>query len=245
MTTAPALPLTQSKTLSADIVYPESDGLPMAETDTHIQSLIDARFTLKERYRADPHVYAAGNMLVYHEEGNPHASFAPDVFVVFGVPKHDRRIYKIWEEGKPPTVIFEITSASTKSDDLNRKRTLYEELGVREYFLFDPLSEYLRPPLRGFRLDKQGYYYALELKTLPNGGIELFSETLQLAVRVADQRLRLFDPKTNEYLRSTEEEAADRRRESEARRVAETRAQTLEAELARLQAELNRLKSNS
>ena len=139
-------------TTEKPIHYPESDGKPMAETDVHIDALIYLRETLKAYFTADPRVYVAGNMLLYYEEGNPAACVAPDVFVVRGVTKRERRTYKIWEEEQPPTVVFEITSRGTRLEDLGTKRALYAELGVQEYFLYDPLGEYLRPPLQGYRL---------------------------------------------------------------------------------------------
>jgi len=81
------------------IHYPESDGKPMAETDVHIEQLINLRFALKTYFRADPLVYVAGNLLLYYIEGDPRERVAPDLFVVKGVPKHDRRTFRVWEEG--------------------------------------------------------------------------------------------------------------------------------------------------
>ena len=96
-------------TTPREIHYPESDGKPMGETDVHIDALIYLREALRDHFRDDPQVYVAGNMLLYYEEGNPAACVAPDVFVVQGVVKQERRIYRLWAEGQPPTVVFEIT----------------------------------------------------------------------------------------------------------------------------------------
>ncbi|HMV49864.1 MAG TPA: Uma2 family endonuclease, partial [Blastocatellia bacterium] len=76
-------------------IYPESDGKPMAETDIHRNLLADLVFTLDNHFRHQPDVYVSGNLLVYYVEGNPAKCFAPDVFVVRGVPKNQRRIYKL------------------------------------------------------------------------------------------------------------------------------------------------------
>ncbi len=92
------------------IYYPETDGKPMGETDVHIDVLIYLREALRDHFRDAPQVYVAGSMLLYYEEGNPIACVAPDVFVVQGVGKHERRTYRLWEEGQPPAVVFEITS---------------------------------------------------------------------------------------------------------------------------------------
>ncbi len=66
----------------------------------------------------------------------------PDVMVLKGVGKHVLRIFRIWEEKTDLGVIFEITSKSTASEDIS-KTALYTSLGVNEYFLFDPLGEYI------------------------------------------------------------------------------------------------------
>lgn len=94
-------------------LYPESDGKPMAETDIHRRLLTTLVFTLETHFQNEPDVYASGNLLVYYVEGNPAKCFAPDVFVVRGVPKGERRIYKLWEEGVAPQIIIELTSRKT------------------------------------------------------------------------------------------------------------------------------------
>ncbi|MBI3913663.1 MAG: Uma2 family endonuclease [Chloroflexi bacterium] len=179
------------------IHYPESDGMPMAETDAHRKQLIYLDVALRNFFRDDPQVYVAGNMLLYFVQGDPKQCVAPDVFVVKGVPKGDRRTFKIWDEGKPPVVVFELTSESTRYEDTGYKRSVYAELGVREYFLFDPLGEYLKPPLRGYRLVGDEY-------VLMNGEPRVSAE-LGLELRVESEQLRLYDPKKNVYLLSPEE----------------------------------------
>jgi Uma2 family endonuclease len=144
-------------TTPTPIHYPESDGKPMGETDVHIDALIYLREALRDYFRDDPQMYVAGNMLLYYEEGNPAACVAPDVFVVQGVTKQERRIYRLWAEGQPPAVVFEITSRGSRLEDLGTKRAVYAMLGVREYFVYDPLGEYLRPPLQGYQLQEGEY----------------------------------------------------------------------------------------
>ena len=144
-------------TTAQQIYYPESDGKPMGETDVHIDAVIYLREALRDYFRDDQQVYAAGNMLLYYEEGNPAACVAPDAFVVQGVAKRERRTYRLWEEGQPPSVVFEVTSRGTRLEDLGTKRAVYAMLGVREYFVYDPLGEYLRPPLQGYQLQEGEY----------------------------------------------------------------------------------------
>jgi hypothetical protein len=82
-------------TTAPPVHYPESDGKPMGETDVHIDALIYLREALRDYFRDDPQTYVARNMLLYHEEGNPAACVAPDVFVVQGVAKGERRTYRL------------------------------------------------------------------------------------------------------------------------------------------------------
>jgi Uma2 family endonuclease len=203
------------------IEYPESDGKPMAETGIHVVQMVDLLATLRTYFASDPQVYVSGNMFLYYEEGNPQAVVSPDVYFVRGVSPGERRTYKLWEEGKAPDLVIELTSAASRWEDLGNKRALYEWLGIQEYFLFDPLGQYLRPPLRGFRLT-EGRYVELT-------GERLSSQVLGLELGVEDRRLRLYDPSTGRKLLTPAEESAAR--------------QAAEAEVARLRAELARLRA--
>ena len=133
------------------VEYPTSDGKPMAETDLHRQVMVDVIETLQDHFAADPQVYVTGNLLLYYEEGNPRKHVSPDVFVVHGVPKlPPRDYYLLWKERKPPEVVIEITSKTTRREDQTKKLTLYRDvLKVREYFQFDPTEDYLKPPFQG------------------------------------------------------------------------------------------------
>jgi Uma2 family endonuclease len=215
-------------TAGAQIVYPESDGQPMAETDVHIDVLIYLREALKDHFRELPQVYVAGNMLLYYEEGDPTACVAPDVFVVQGVAKHERRTYRLWEEGVAPAVVFEITSRGSRLEDLGTKRAVYAMLGVAEYFVYDPLGEYLVPALQGFRLQRDDY---ARMSPEADGGLR--SQVLRVDLRLEQGRLRVVDPATGARLLTPAEA-------QEARRAAEARAAQAEAEVAQLRAELAR-----
>ena len=212
----------------------------MGETDVHIDALIYLREALRDHFRDAPQVYVAGTMLLFYEEGNPAACVAPDVFVVQGVAKAERRIYKLWEEGQPPAVVFEITSRGTRLEDLGTKRAVYAMLGVREYFVYDPLGEYLQPPLQGYRLH-EGEYQRMS----PTSEEGLTSPVLGLELRVEAGRLRVVNPATGERLLTPAEAQAARRIETDARRAAEARAARAETELEQLRAELTRLRGET
>ena len=221
MASSKALPETDT------IHYPESDGQPMGETGIHVDTLVTLLGILNTYFYPRPDVYVTGNVFMYYQEGDPSQVVAPDLFVVFNTTKEPRRTWKVWVEGKAPDVIVEITSANTKGQDLWFKRGLYESLGVGEYFLFDPLSEYLDPPLQGYRL-VEGAYTHLQAVTSPQGDLRLESELLGLALQVEGTHLRPYDLKTGEKLLTQHEAEAARRR--------------AEAEVARLRAELEKLR---
>jgi Uma2 family endonuclease len=218
--------------LAPVVEYPERDGKPMGETDVHRREIINAIETLTDFFRNDQQAYVAGDLLLYYEEGNPKAVVVPDVFVAFGVEKKERRTYKLWQEKRPPAFIIEVSSRSTRLEDRGSKRELYSMLGVVEYFLYDPLGEYLKPKLQGFRLQ------AGELRPIASIPEHVFnSETLGLQLKVDGNHLRFIDPSTETLLLTPAEALEKARSEEAARKALEQRNTELEAELARLRQE--------
>lgn len=249
-----------------DIDYPTGDGRPVAETPIHYINLSNAVQVLNRYFAKDPMVYTWGNMFVYYQKGNGRKHVAPDVFVAKGVPKDTpREAYFTWREGHGLDFVIELTSRSTKEEDLEDKMAIYrDELQVSEYFLFDPNDEYLDPPLQGYRLHA-GEYTRIEMVAgrLP-------SEVTGLHLERDGAWLRFYDPATRVWLptaaeRETtleaardraelERERAEAKRQSEAtvRRRAEAENERLrgelegsQAELQRLHAELERLRRSS
>jgi Uma2 family endonuclease len=229
------------------IVYPESDGEPMAETEVHILALVDLLSTLRFHYRSQPGYYVIGNMFLYYQEGNPTARKAPDLMVVKGIDtSFPRRVFKAWEEKAVPSVIIELTSKDTCEEDLGPKKTLYARLGVPEYIMFDPLHEYLPHRLEGYRLVGKKY---VPLKTETDGG--LISRELGLRLRPEESYLRGYDIKTGKRILAPEEwyslaqeaieEADQEKRRAEKEKL---RAEAAEAEVARLRAILQKRKKN-
>lgn len=218
------------------VVYPTADGNPMAETDEHRDLMVYFIEALKAFFAALRNVYVSGNNFVFYEAGNPKKKVAPDVYLVFGVPMRQRRSYKAWEEGgRLPEVIIEFTSRKTRKTDTNVKRPLYETiLRVPEYFLFDPTGDYLKPRFQGYRL-VDGLYIALEMV---DGRIH--SERLELDLVMDGSRLRLFDPRRQEWLLTPEEATRLARQEAEARRAAEAEVERLQGELDILRAQPRR-----
>jgi Uma2 family endonuclease len=246
-----------------EVEYPESDGLPMAESDPHRDEMTYLIEALKQHFRQRSDVYVSGNLFLYYRQGDPSACVAPDVFVVRGVPSHRRRRYLLWEEGAAPCMVIEVTSRSTRHED-DEKTQLYAGLGVQDFFRFDPEGSYLRPRLQGFRL--HGKHYR---RMRPAADGSLRCRSLDLTLLTEGSRLRLIDAVSGGRLLRFEEsiagqEAAETEavlyaaraaqqaaraaqesvragQEAAARREAEKRAAELEEEVARLRAELDRL----
>ena len=166
--------------LPGEVYYPESDGQPMGETDTHWDATADLAYTLKDRYRDATDVYVASDNLVHYEEGNPSAVISPDVYVVFGVANGQRRTYKLWKEGgNAPAAVFEVTSRGTWIEDKGNKMAVCAMLGVREYYLYDPELDYLEPPLQGYRLVGDRYE-----RMAPDAAGALCSDALGLTLHL-------------------------------------------------------------
>ena len=193
---------------SGVVEYPTSDGRPVAESDLHFERLVDVATTLKLRYAGRGDAYVGANLLVYDTPGNPRRHLAPDVFVAFGVANHRRDLYKLWEE-RAPAFVLEVTSKSTRREDLRTKRGRYAAWGVGEYFLYDPRGEYLTPALRGLSL-QEGSYKALSEGHLPNGERGYFSEALGLHLWLREGVLRLHDPVSGDDLLTCAEEQRGR-----------------------------------
>ncbi|MYF99922.1 Uma2 family endonuclease [Candidatus Poribacteria bacterium] len=242
-------------TADADIYYPESDGKPMAETEVHRDAIYKALYSLIEYFKDDSDVCASGNLMMYYVKGDPRKSTSPDVFVTFGIEKKLRRIYKIWEEGKPPDFVIEFSSPKTYKRDLREKKKLYAEIGIEEYFLYDAGSNLLPEPLMGFRL-VDGEYVAIEPDTDGN----VYAETLGLELRLQDDGLGFFDPVSEKWLETPAEAAAHRAEQAEvraeqaeatteeeakARQLVEEENTLLREEIARLRTQMESSSTNT
>jgi Uma2 family endonuclease len=241
--------------------YPTSDGQPMAETDWHRDLMLLLIEVLRAFY-ANQQVYVTGNILVYYEPGNKRRHISPDVWLARGVDNYQRPNYLIWQEPRGPEFIIELTSKTTRNEDQRSKFNRYRDvLKVREYFLFDPLGDYLDPRLQGYRLRGNRYQ-----RIHPRNG-RLPSQVTGLHLEAHGDMLRIWNPTTQTWLplpaeRLTEAEtratdAAARATDAELRAAdaevqatqaqvratnAEVRATQAEAEVERLRQELERLR---
>lgn len=122
----------------AEIVYPESDGKPMADNTLQWDWMVKIVGELREQF-AGQTVFVAGDLFWYPVQGSPGIVTAPDGLVAFGRPPGYRGSYKQWEEDNvAPQVVFEVLSPNNTDDEMEDKRDFYERHGVEEYYFIDP-----------------------------------------------------------------------------------------------------------
>jgi Uma2 family endonuclease len=132
------------------IVYPDSDGQPMADNTKQFQWITVIKTNLDWLFRDNEMVFVAGDLLWYPVEGNPKYRVAPDTMVVFGRPKGDRGSYKQWlEDNIAPQVVFEILSPGNSEGEMERKLQIYARCEVEEYYVYDPDRYILKGYQRG------------------------------------------------------------------------------------------------
>ena len=141
----------------------------------------------------------------------------------------EQRGYAIDRQGKAPDFVLEVASRSTGRVDYTDKRLDYERFGITEYWRFDPSGgEYHDAALAGDLL-VEGKYEPIAIETLQEGMLRGYSVALGLYVCWEDGRLRFFDPGTESYLRSHDEDATRAEEERAGRLAAQARAGTAEA----------------
>ncbi|OPH09590.1 hypothetical protein CENA302_09750 [Cylindrospermopsis raciborskii CENA302] len=127
------------ETIPPDIVYPESDGKPMADNTKQFAWIVKIKENLEILFKSNPDVFVAGDLFWYPVKGSNRIKLAPDTMVVFGRPKGQRGSYRQWEEDNiPPQVVFEILSPCNSKGEMTRKKLFYLKHGVEEYYVYDP-----------------------------------------------------------------------------------------------------------
>lgn len=220
----------QSPDLNID--YPSSDGEPVAETFVHLYALLVTLEVLKQ-YLEGQQATVLANQFLYYSEGMPKLRVAPDVMVIFDVEPGPRDNYKIWQEGQVPSVIFEMTSKGTQDQDKVFKKTLYEQMGVQEYWLFDPKGEWVENQLQGYRLERDLY------QPIDDG----CSAPLQLRLQAEGQLIGFYRQETGERLLIPGELAQSLKQEALARQQAEQRAEQERQRAEQAEARLAELES--
>lgn len=219
-----------------EIIYPESDGQPMADNTIQFRWIVTFKENLELLLAAVADVFVAGDLFWYPVEGSLRRQ-APDVMVVFGRPKGDRRSYKQWEENNiAPQVVFEILSPGNTATEMAKKLVFYQRYGVEEYYIYNPDTV----ELTGFLRDGD----LLEPVEEING---LVSPLLGIRFQLTEGSLQIYRPDGERFLTFAELEQrareAEQRAELERQRAeqAEQRAEQAEARIQALSARLREL----
>jgi Uma2 family endonuclease len=210
--------------------YPTGNGEPVAETYDHFYVLAIVLEVLRQ-FLGDRQATVLGNQFLYYAQGFPRLRTAPDIMVIFDVAIGGRDNYKIWEEEQVPAVIFEMTSKGTRQQDEGFKKTLYEQLGVQEYWQFDPKGEWIPEQLRGYRLRGEVYEPITDFQSQP----------LQLRLAVDGKLIAFYRLDTGEKLLIPDELAAALDQQTAARQQAEAQAEQERQRADRLAARLREL----
>ena len=162
------------------------------------------------------------NLNFFHTFAEEEYPLAPDIAVLKGETFELVRSWKVWQSGVAPQVVFEIASEETWHKDLNVKPMKYAQMGVEEYFAYDPNKPILRSKnprrLYGWQLDKaRGVMRPMPIG--PDG--RLWSNHVESFLVPDEAYLRLYDSKWQ--LRLTKDEAEARRAEAATMRAEETR----------------------
>jgi Uma2 family endonuclease len=202
----------------SQIVYPESDGKPMADNTRQFRWIQTLHGNLDALFRNEEEVVVIGNCFWYPAEGFPEVVAAPDVMVVFGRPKGDRRSYKQWEEGDiGPQVAFEVLSHHNDYQEMRLKLDWYEDHGVEEYYVYDPEGDTLEIWIREgsvFRSRRPAH--------------DFVSPLLKIRFDLSGDEMAIFYPDGRRFLTFTELELARadaQRQADDARRRADRLAE--------------------
>jgi Uma2 family endonuclease len=227
-------------------LYSEEEEMP--ESNLQLMLMIYLIAVLKHWY-AEEGWFVGGNLLIVpRKETQPFRRFkniCPDVMVCHGtvLTEAEQNELSSWDMNQPnrpaPSIVFEICSSATWDVDLDKKPEWYGQIGVQEYFAFDPMQLW-----RGATRQLRGWRYVngrpVELTADEQG--RLWSASLDSYVVPDGVNLRLTDRRGRQRLTATEagevvwqKEQRARRKEELARRKAEEQAKA--EQQARLKAE--------
>ena len=245
----------------------EPDPMPDAMLQEPIlRGLLPVLSSRAQANNPGQHLFDSSNTIVCYDPSNLNVRVSPDYYFAVGIDPalKSSGIYRTWVFGKPPDFVLEVASPSTARNDETTKRDIYANMGVPEYWRYDPsglIDPNQRPlyavPLIGEIL-VDGAYQTLPIAPGPEGCIMGYSPALGVSLAVKDKRLVVYDHELGDFVAEFEEQerakmqaqaeaqaerelrvAAEERRaaERERRVAAENEVRRLEEELRRLRGE--------
>jgi len=216
------------------VVYPESDGAPMAESWLQAEVIHMLKTGFVRVMRGQPGVVVGGDNFWYPVEGDPTTVVAPDVIVIVGMPRtpHVREMgsYRQWEHGGHPALVVEVLSPSNTAAEMMRKLEFYDRHGADEYWMFDPEAGTLQVWVRD----------GVHLARVPDAERGHVSAATGVQVRTDGLDLVVHDPDGTHRWGTLEAEVLAMEHALERAADAESAAAAALEEVARLRALLDR-----
>jgi len=186
---------------------------------------------------------ACANVAIYYAKGE---CIVPDMFLSLDVrhPKSWRekknKYYLLWHMKKLPELALEVVSNKVGKED-SEKMSLYADLGIKYYIIYDPYFYLSKEELRVYQLHANQSYVLIEDETnfMPeiNLGIQLWKGFFEKE----EGSWARWCSKEGEIIRTGSERAEDEATRAEAEKQrAESEAKKAEAEKQRADAEKQR-----
>ena len=217
------------------ILYPESDGKPMADNEAQLFLMLLMIAHLRHKFEAAGH-HSGGNMFWYPVEGDPRTVQAPDVFVAFDRPQLPlRRSWKQWEEDdRALAFAVEIVSDSNTRREIERKRAWYERFGVQELVVLDPergrivVHRRVADSLQVVVGERRAISVGLEFRVIPDD-IEVIDSDLGRVLDYGELQARLGAEQAKAMAEAIRADREQLRADREAGRAAEFARQAADA----------------
>ncbi|MBD2317406.1 Uma2 family endonuclease [Phormidium tenue] len=210
------------------IIYPDSDGQPMADNTQQFRWIVLIKENLELIFADAADVFVAGDLLWYPVEGHPEIRVAPDVLVAFGRAKGDRGSYQQWRENNiAPQVVFEILSPGNRLKEMTKKLQFYDRYGVEEYYIYDPETNELN-----------GLYKKDNRLNVIEDIEDWVSPRLQIRFKVSEDSLDIYRPDGQKFLTTLElNQYAEQERQRANQESQRAEQESLRAEQERQRAE--------
>ncbi len=131
--------------------HPTEEDL-MGETAVHA-ALVHYQMSVLHWLFREQHCAIYENLNFYQTSNPNEYPLAPDIAVIKGVDYLENiRSWRVGRTGPAPHVVFEIASDETWKKDLHEKPLRYAQMGVQEYFAYDPQQPPVYRRVAGRRL---------------------------------------------------------------------------------------------
>ncbi len=192
------VPLTQE-----DVLFPQ-EGDHIVQGEGHLADATYSRTVFQARLEDQPTAAVLADCGVdFNFPGVE--PLCPDIAVFFGIKRHyDWNIFDVAAEGATPALVVEVTSRSTRENDLRTKFSFYHRAKVQFYLIADATRRGKKRHLEliGHQWTRTGYE-----KVAPDAQGRIYLDAVRLWVGVVVdrrggfERLAYYDPKTGQEFR--------------------------------------------